>query len=333
MQTSLVRQAVDRPDDRSRATRGATVHDGMPRRLGAWAAERFPASHGVLFLVLYAASLRYGRAIAGASPAAAAVTAAGFVALYGFFLVLRVLDEHKDYALDCRTFPDRVLQRGVVTLGDLRGVGIVAALAGFAVSLWRDGGLGRVTGWWMAAALWSALMAREFWVREWLRSHLVCYALTHMLVVPLLVLWVAQMGAGERALPNEATALLAGLAFSSGLAFEIARKLRAPADERDGVDSYTRVLGVPGAALAVAACLASSGAFLLAMAAYLMRRMPAPIMTAAVIVALLPGVAALLVFARAPSSRRARIVERLTSAAMLAGYLALLATLARLGTR
>src|SRR5690606_3218576 len=40
-------------------------------------------------------------------------------------LLLRVLDEHKDFERDRQAYPGRLLSRGVVTLPELRRVGLV----------------------------------------------------------------------------------------------------------------------------------------------------------------------------------------------------------------
>ena len=141
-----------------------------PRWLGAWARERFPARNLVFYVVFYATALIVGRAAATAGPVAVGpADAAGLLALTAFFLVLRVLDEHKDFAADAVAHPRRVLQRGLVTLGMLRVVGGAAVAAQLAVMLSHDGGAGAATGWWLAAAAWSALMAREFFAPAWLR--------------------------------------------------------------------------------------------------------------------------------------------------------------------
>jgi 4-hydroxybenzoate polyprenyltransferase len=176
--------------------------------------------------------------------------------------MLRVFDEHKDYASDCVAHPGRVLQRGVVTLRHLKSVGAVAISTGLGASILADGGAaGPVTRAWLLTFGWSLLMAKEFFVREWLRGHLVVYALTHMIVMPLAVHWLVRMGAGGAPLPAAAW-MLPLTSYLTGFAFEIARKLKAPADERPDVDSYTRAFGTRRAPLVLAILLtAASGGF------------------------------------------------------------------------
>ena len=63
----------------------------------------------------------------------------GALTLLFFFFHLRVFDEHKDFEEDSRFHPHRVLQRGVITLADLR---VLAALC-----IVAEIGLAAVAGW------------------------------------------------------------------------------------------------------------------------------------------------------------------------------------------
>lgn len=217
---------------------GAPLH----QRLLAWAHERFPPANILAAVLVWAAAYVWGRALIADPPPVAPRDFLGAFASVGFFLMLRVFDEHKDYAADCATFGERVLQRGVITLRHLKVVGAVALLVQLAASLVVDQGVGPVTMMWLVVVAFSLIMAREFFVGEWLRPRLMLYALSHMLAMPLAVYWLMRMGVRGAALPTIA-GLLPVVSYLTGFAFEIARKLRAPAEERAHVDSYTRVLG------------------------------------------------------------------------------------------
>jgi 4-hydroxybenzoate polyprenyltransferase len=233
-----------------------TLQSPFARRFVAWMNERFPLANAILALVLYAAALLFGRALVeGGALRIGIVDIAGFFAVWAFFLMLRVFDEHKDYETDLVNHPKRVLQSGLISLGHLKIAGALAVAAQLGVSLWRDAGVGRVTITWAIVMAWSALMAKEFFIGEWLSKRLVLYAVSHMVVMPMAMVWMAQMGAGSAALPATVAAL-AVLSFFSGASFELARKTKAPQDEREGVDSYTRSIGLRGAPIAVIAVLA-----------------------------------------------------------------------------
>jgi 4-hydroxybenzoate polyprenyltransferase len=297
----------------------------LSRRLLAWAGERFTLANAALFLPLYLIALLCGKALTrGGALSLSAADFAGFLGAWAFFLMLRVFDEHKDYELDAVNHPDRVLQRGLVTLDHLKAVGVVAIATQLAVSLIADGGLGETTIWWCLTMGWSALMAKEFFARKWLVRRPVLYAFTHMLVMPLAVLWWAQIGAGGAGLPTRA-AWLGAFGFLIGATVEVARKTNAPADERRGVDSYTKSLGIygtVGALVALLAAAASVGGVLLGAAA---ADAPAAVGALAGSVAL--AAVALVRFAARPVTRRSQLARAAVAVAVLVQLAVLLATL------
>lgn len=297
----------------------------LAARLLAWANERFPpVTNAVLCAFLYGAALICGRAEnrPGAVPISL-LDLTGFFAVYASLLMLRVYDEHKDYALDLQNHPQRVLQRGLITLTHLKVLGALAIAVQLGSSLLFDResgrGIGAVTTRWLLVFAWSALMAKEFFIGTWLARRLVLYALSHMIVLPMAVLWMVQMGAGQTELPSSAY-LLALVALLSGFSFEIGRKTRAPADERPTVDSYTKVLGVRGAVITLIALGCALGVAL----CFLVQRIAGPAVSVpglvlAVLTAALP-LAALLGFLRAPSARGAKLIEATIALQTLLAY-------------
>ena len=104
-------------------------------------------------------------------------------------------------------------------------------------------------------------MAKEFFIGEWLSKRLFLYAMSHMVVMPMGLVWAVSMAIPGVELPPEVY-VLAGFSFVSGFTFEISRKIKAPEDERDTIDSYTRIFGTKGAP-AVALGLVVVGALIL----------------------------------------------------------------------
>jgi 4-hydroxybenzoate polyprenyltransferase len=320
-----------------------TIEASFATRFFAWVRERFPLVNGVLFLVLFVCAVLVGRAIGGDASGGGAsgggasgggagalrLTARdllGFAGVWAFFLLLRVFDEHKDYDLDCRNHPGRVLQRGLITLTHLKIAGAIAVTIQIVASVAYDRGFGSVTAWWGVTLGWSLLMAREFFARAWLARRLVIYAVSHMLVMPLALLWMVQMGAGRVRLPVD-IGWLCGLSFLSGFAFELARKIKAPDDEREGVDSYTKVLGTTGAPIATIAVLCGGVAMSAALLRVVVGGVPLVAFLALVAGTLLPA-SVLIGFARKPSARLARLGEASVSLAMLIGYVVVIVTIA-----
>ena len=243
----------------------------MRPALGAWLGERFPARNAVFFAVFYLTGLIVARAaVQRGAIALGWRDIPGSVALWCFFLTLRIADEHKDFAADSVAHPHRVLQRGLITLPQLRVIGACAVIVQLVTCVWLDGGIGRATVAWLAAMTWSALMAREFFAREWLRPRLMVYALSHMLVMPLVALWIAAMAA-PGALGTRPVTAFAVLSLLAGLAFEIARKIRAPEVEHPLADSYTQSLGIAMACIVLLAAVLGATAAGLALTALLAR--------------------------------------------------------------
>jgi 4-hydroxybenzoate polyprenyltransferase len=131
----------------------------LPLRLAAWARERFPlALCGVLFPA-YLVALLYGRALTHPGPPRLrAGDLVAFAGVWAFFLMVRVVDEHKDYERDRVEHPGRVLQRGVVTLGHLKGVAGAALLVQVAVVLATGSGL-----WWALTMAWAGVQLGSGW--------------------------------------------------------------------------------------------------------------------------------------------------------------------------
>jgi hypothetical protein len=293
-------------------------------RMGAWVNERFPLVNTSLFGVLYLAALLLSRCLLTTGPIVLGlVDLLGFFTTVAFFLMLRVFDEHKDYEEDCHNYPERVLQSGLITLNHLKVVGAIAIAIQMGVSMVLDGGIGVITLTWLVVMVWSCLMAVEFFCGKWLEKRLVLYAVSHMVVVPMALVWLAQMGAGPTTLPLEIGWLLA-LSFFSGASMEVARKMKAPGDEVDTIASYTKALGVKTAPVVVLVLLVMGTVMLFNLVSLVYKGdMPSywyAILTAPII----PGVWAVLRFRSAPSARTAKWCEATVALAMLTGYAALL---------
>jgi 4-hydroxybenzoate polyprenyltransferase len=295
------------------------------RNLGAYLQERFAPVNMGLFVVLFCTV----RAVATlASPPALsadglALAVLGALATVSFFFRLRVFDEEKDFALDAVNHPQRVLQTGRVTLPQLRRLAWAGALleAG-----WSAGHGVAALLLWAVALGYSLLMRAEFGVGAWLRSRLVLYALSHMLIMPLVIVWLFAAYApveGAAYLP-----LLVLLSLLGGFSFELARKLHAPAAERPGVDSYSQALGYgPALSLTVAVLLAGG-----AVQAWLLHGLRAHWVTYAVLWLLLAlGLALYSTAARRPREAHLRRAEKVVSLVMLTSYLAVLAEVYGLG--
>lgn len=222
------------------------------RRLRAYLAERFPLlAYGVLIVSYYSSNRFLALALTrpGEPMYYAPSSLLGAATLLLFFFHLRVFDEHKDYAEDVVHHPERVLSRGLVTLGQLRRLGIAAIVLEAALS--AAAGPAAFAAW-LAAFAFSLLMLKEFFVAHWLRRRFLLYATLHMLVMPLLAALVFSFTTGRW--PWQAPGwfwVYAFVGFFVTFNWEVSRKIRAPEEEREGVTTYTRIFGTYGAAWVV----------------------------------------------------------------------------------
>lgn len=205
--------------------------------------ERFPLiAHGPLILAFSASAVSYSALLRGADhpPPLISFVVAFLVSLGSFFL-LRIADEFKDAEEDAQFRPYRPVPRGLVRLRELAWIGVGVAVLQLLLAArigWVLAGLLAVT--W----IYFGLMSKEFFARHWLKARPVIYLFSHMLIMPL-VDWFAtgcdwvQAGSG---MPAGLFWFLAA-SFCNGIVIELGRKIRAPAQEEKGVETYTFLWG------------------------------------------------------------------------------------------
>ena len=193
-------------------------------------------------------------------PSLVEVTAAALSTLILFFQ-LRVADEFKDFETDSRYRPHRAVPRGLVTLRELATLAYVGAAIQFGIAIHLDFGLVPIlAGVW----IYMALMTKEFFAPLWLRAHPVVYLLSHMLIMPIIAFYISAFDWLN--LGNEfplGLGWLLMLSFSCGLVLEIGRKVKSPGKERDGVETYSGLWGVPVSASIWVICIGVSAALYL----------------------------------------------------------------------
>lgn len=229
---------------------------GLGARLWEYQAERFPViQHGALIAAFGASAVCLSALLRGDAPGIVAIIVAVLV-LFGFFFQLRVADEHKDNAEDTKYRPERPVPRGLVTLAELRTVAIGVGVVQVLLTAWL--------GWTLLGLLalvwaWMALMTKEFFAPAELRKRPILYMVSHMLVMPLIDLYATAcdwIPAGGLEGHEGFVLTLAGfllLSLVNGTALEIARKSWGPEQEREGVETYSKLWGAGTAGVAVMA--------------------------------------------------------------------------------
>ncbi len=216
------------------------------RRLWIYQNERFPlAKHGLLIAIFSGAAVGYGARLTDTRPSLVSALVA-FFSTFGFFWQMRVADEFKDLADDLQYRPYRPVPRGLVRLSELAVLGVISAVLQLLLALWLAPPL-----FGLLAIIWAyfGLMCREFFVRPWLKAHPVAYVLSHMVIVPL----IGGYAVATQTLPQAGLLVPGGLTpflltcFCNGLVIELGRKIRLPAGEEPGVETYSALWGLAGA--------------------------------------------------------------------------------------
>jgi 4-hydroxybenzoate polyprenyltransferase len=231
------------------------------RNFWAYLQERFPLqSNGVLIASYFAANyfLARGATLSPGEPLELSWRfPAGCMVLLFMFFHMRVIDEHKDYERDRAVHPGRVLSRGLVTLKQLRVAGIFVVVVELAASYLF--GLPAFFMCLVVLAL-SWLIYREFYLGEFLENHLLANAFIHLFIMPAYSLYVFSVVADEFPWNAPLPMLLyAWVSYGVGLAYELARKTRAPSDERPGLITYSAAMGAYPPAWGTLLALSFSG--------------------------------------------------------------------------
>lgn len=294
--------------------------DGLARRFWRYQAERFPLLTFVPLLSLFAvSSVAYSRLSRGGDgfiPWPRMVV--GALTAVTFFFLLRVLDEHKDADDDARYRPELPVPRGLISLRELRAIAIGTALVVLALNLWLDLRLLWALG---LVAVWAALMTKEFFVRDWLRAHMGAYLVTHMAIMPFIDVYTTGLDwLVEGARASAALFVFLAVTFCNGILIEIGRKIRAPQDEREGVDTYTQAWGIRAAPVVWLLALAASALCALWAASLVAdTRVAAAIVGLAALACALPA----LFFLREPRRSRAHAIDRISGVWPLLTYVLL----------
>lgn len=292
----------------------------FPRRFWQYLQERFPPAAYVVMITVFtfsaAAFSRLARGEAGFIPLPR--FAVGVFTALVFFLMLRLLDEHKDADVDRQYRPELPVPRGLVTLAELRRVGAVLVLTAVVLNLLVDPRL--LIGMAIFGA-WATLMTKEFFVRHWLREHHAVYLVSHMAIMPAIDAYTTGLDwlpAGVA--PPHGIDLFLVVTFLNGCVIEVGRKIRAPGDEREGVDTYTKVWG-PRVAPAVWLALLVATAFTAWMAASAIGAGAAvgALLALYCACAAVPG----LLFLQRPTTGRAKAIEAAAGVGTIAMYLLL----------
>ena len=214
----------------------------MSNRWWVYQRERFPIlAHGPLIAAFSASAVSYSALLRAQTSLPLDGTLLAFGTAFLFFLQLRIADEFKDFEDDSRYRPYRPVPRGLVKLSELGWIGVGAGLLQLAAALAIEP---RLVPFLLLVWAYLALMSYEFFVPHWLKARPFTYMWTHMLIMPLIDFYATacEWLVRRADLPHELAWFLL-VSFFNGMVIEIGRKLRAPADEDTGVETYSAIWG------------------------------------------------------------------------------------------
>lgn len=216
-------------------------------RFWTYQAERFPFAKTIPLLAVFsAASLSVSAVLSGREAPSVPGYLVGFGLVFLLFFQLRVCDEIKDAEDDARFRPERPIPRGLVSLREIVGLGLVTVPIAITLAvLWGADLIWLLLLVWV----WLALMTAEFGVPHWLKARPILYLLSHMAIMPLIDLMLTGIEWLPHGAPHPGLAWFIGLSFANGCVLELGRKLWAPESERAGVESYSGLWGPRRAAL------------------------------------------------------------------------------------
>ena len=227
------------------------------RRLWTYQAERFPLFKTTLLLAAFtSASINVSAMLANRQLPGWQTYAVALIVAIIFFFQMRACDEWKDGSDDRRYRPERAIPRGLVSLHLILTIAAVLIPIAILATMSLNDSL---TLFLIPVWIWLALMTVEFFAPEWLKARPILYLLSHMLIMPLIDLFVTatEWFVADGNAPSGLWLFLL-LSFINGSVIEIGRKLYAPENEREGVDTYTSTLGIKSATLTWCACLIAS---------------------------------------------------------------------------
>jgi 4-hydroxybenzoate polyprenyltransferase len=217
----------------------------MANRWWIYQRERFPVlAHGPLIAAFSFSAVSFSRLLRGREehglPTWSAVATA-FVTALIFFFQLRIADEFKDFEEDSRYRPYRPVPRGLVKLWELGVVWAITGVIQLVLALWLKPSLA-----WLLLLVWVylALMSKEFFVREWIQHKPLLYMFSHMAIMPLIDLYATACDWWpETGHPPSGLGWFVAVSYFNGIVIEVGRKIRAPQDEEEGVNTYTFLWG------------------------------------------------------------------------------------------
>ena len=165
-----------------------------------------------------------------------------FVVAFLQFLMVRIIDEFKDYDEDKKYRPYRPVPRGLIKLQELRVLFVICVVIQLALTL-----IVNPFSFIFLLVLWIVfiLMTKGFFIKKVLDKHILLEVAFDEIMLPVMILFLASFIKIDMSILWR----LLLLSYVVSWIIEIARKVRCKKDEEKGVKTYTAVFGIPKATI------------------------------------------------------------------------------------
>ncbi|GLR18671.1 hypothetical protein GCM10007940_32870 [Portibacter lacus] len=165
----------------------------------------------------------------------------GFITTFCLFFLVRVLDEFKDAETDRKYRSELPVPRGLISFKELKWMGAVALAIQVIAILIVHPSMFMI---YVIVMAYLALMTVEFFAHDWLNKHMWAYAASHMMIIPLVDIYASGLDWYlDGAKPHLGLLFFFGVSYFNGIVLEVGRKLKAPELEKEGVVTYSGLLG------------------------------------------------------------------------------------------
>ena len=204
--------------------------------------ERFPVLvYGLYILCLTFATFFYNTKMLEIE-SSVGVFIVMFVVAFLQFLMVRIIDEFKDYDEDKKYRPYMPVPRGLIKLQELRVLFVICVVIQLALTL-----IVNPFSFIFLLVLWIVfiLMTKGFFIKKVLDKHILLEVAFDEIMLPVMILYLASFIKIDMSILWR----LLLLSYVVSWIIEIARKVRCKKDEEKGVKTYTAVFGITKATI------------------------------------------------------------------------------------
>lgn len=204
--------------------------------------ERFPVLvYGLYILCLTVATFFYNTKMLELE-SSVGIFIVMFVVAFLQFLMVRIIDEFKDYDEDKKYRPYRPVPRGLIKLQELRVLFVICVLIQLILTL-----IVNPFSFIFLIVLWIVfiLMTKGFFIKKVLDKHILLEVAFDEIMLPVMIIYLASFIKIDMSILWR----LLLLTYVVSWIIEIARKVRCKKDEEKGVKTYTAVFGITKATI------------------------------------------------------------------------------------